>query len=116
MDSLDGMLMVPPERGQILGRAVWKVWFYLFCLFLSDLLFPWLNEASDVVAPPVAICRCWKTDRRRWPQGPPEPTQLLATCYEQQKRRRLKASGKGADRRVLPVDLQAQGGLPSAAV
>ncbi|CAM1508371.1 Fc.00g052190.m01.CDS01 [Cosmosporella sp. VM-42] len=24
MDSLDGMLMVPPDRGQILGRAVWK--------------------------------------------------------------------------------------------
>jgi len=25
MDNLEGMLMVPPERGQILGRAVWKV-------------------------------------------------------------------------------------------
>ncbi|KAH7152381.1 hypothetical protein B0J13DRAFT_262117 [Dactylonectria estremocensis] len=24
MESLDGMLMIPPERGQILGRAVWK--------------------------------------------------------------------------------------------
>jgi hypothetical protein len=25
MDNLEGMLLVPPERGQILGRAVWKV-------------------------------------------------------------------------------------------
>ncbi|KAM0297725.1 hypothetical protein ACHAPM_009458 [Fusarium culmorum] len=25
MDNLEGMLMVPPERGQILGRAVWKL-------------------------------------------------------------------------------------------
>ncbi|KAK7402841.1 hypothetical protein QQX98_011401 [Neonectria punicea] len=25
MESLDGMLMVPPDRGQILGRAVWKM-------------------------------------------------------------------------------------------
>ncbi|KAF4966326.1 hypothetical protein FZEAL_10666 [Fusarium zealandicum] len=25
MDNLEGMLMVPPDRGQILGRAVWKV-------------------------------------------------------------------------------------------
>ncbi|KAH8733419.1 hypothetical protein BGZ61DRAFT_344537 [Ilyonectria robusta] len=24
MESLDGLLMVPPDRGQILGRAVWK--------------------------------------------------------------------------------------------
>ncbi|KAI5461210.1 hypothetical protein BGZ63DRAFT_414042 [Mariannaea sp. PMI_226] len=24
MDNLEGMLMVPPDRGQILGRAVWK--------------------------------------------------------------------------------------------
>ncbi|KAF4463241.1 hypothetical protein FALBO_9949 [Fusarium albosuccineum] len=25
MDNLEGMLMVPPDRGQILGRAVWKL-------------------------------------------------------------------------------------------
>jgi len=25
MDTLDGFLLVPPERGQILGRAMWKV-------------------------------------------------------------------------------------------
>jgi hypothetical protein len=25
MDSLDGLLLVPPDRGQILGRAMWKV-------------------------------------------------------------------------------------------
>ncbi|EXM36063.1 hypothetical protein V3481_005325 [Fusarium oxysporum f. sp. vasinfectum] len=25
MDNLEGMLLVPPERGQILGRAVWKL-------------------------------------------------------------------------------------------
>jgi hypothetical protein len=27
MDNLEGMLMVPPERGPILGKAVWKVSF-----------------------------------------------------------------------------------------
>jgi hypothetical protein len=24
MDGLDGVLLIPPDRGQILGRAVWK--------------------------------------------------------------------------------------------
>lgn len=25
MDSCEGVLLIPPERGQLLGRALWKV-------------------------------------------------------------------------------------------
>ncbi|KAF5546254.1 hypothetical protein FPHYL_10539 [Fusarium phyllophilum] len=36
MDNLEGMLLVPPDRGQILGRAVWKVsLFYRAALFVT---------------------------------------------------------------------------------
>lgn len=37
MDNLEGMLLVPPERGQILGRAVWKVsLLYRAALFVTQ--------------------------------------------------------------------------------
>jgi hypothetical protein len=25
MDTLEGVMLIPPDRGQLLGRAVWKV-------------------------------------------------------------------------------------------
>lgn len=61
MDNLEGLLMVPPERGQILGRAVWKV-----SLLLPNGI-PSLFTSLLILTQKVAICRRGKTQHQTRP-------------------------------------------------
>ncbi|KAF4967160.1 hypothetical protein FSARC_5232 [Fusarium sarcochroum] len=69
MDNLEGMLMVPPERGQILGRAVWKQW-------------P-VNSITD--------CQVQQITHRK--QGPVLPTLVISIADKEKKRRSSRAAG-----------------------
>ncbi|KAJ4010286.1 hypothetical protein NW752_004960 [Fusarium irregulare] len=69
MDNLEGMLMVPPERGQILGRAVWKQWA--------------VNSITD--------CQVQQINHRK--QGPVLPTLVISIVDKEKKRRSSRAAG-----------------------
>ncbi|KAF4338201.1 hypothetical protein FBEOM_7943 [Fusarium beomiforme] len=69
MDNLEGMLMVPPERGQILGRAVWKQW------------------------PVNSITNCQVQQINHRKQGPVLPTLVISIADKEKKRRSSRAAG-----------------------
>ncbi|EEU44684.1 uncharacterized protein NECHADRAFT_49140 [Fusarium vanettenii 77-13-4] len=76
MENLEGLLMVPPDRGQILGRAVWK-----------DDTEPsqqWpINSITD--------CQVQQIAHRK--QGPVLPTLVISIADKEKKRRSSRAAG-----------------------
>ncbi|KAF4994215.1 hypothetical protein FGRMN_5919, partial [Fusarium graminum] len=76
MDNLEGMLMVPPERGPILGKAVWK----------ED-----AEPSQQWPLSSITDCQVQQITHRK--QGPVLPTLVVSIADKEKKRRSSRAAG-----------------------